>query len=159
MHKSVEAGRQSDSLATCLFMPHVPHATCCKRADTHIHTRQARLLDSCLTKCLVDFWKICTTRRQLAPWQAARLAAVACTPPLPPCTCPCPALSLKKCTKWRALSARQPRRASELIHFASGTRQSHICGRQTRLSSFSLHSTPPLPACPLLCGSGGTHNA
>lgn len=41
------------------------------------------------------------------------------------------------------------RRASELIHFASGTRQSHICGRQTRLSSFSLHRHPP-PASPCL---------
>lgn len=39
------------------------------------------------------------------------------------------------------------RRASELIHFASGTRQSHICGRQTRLSSFSLHRRP-LPSPP-----------
>lgn len=62
---------------------------------------QARLLDSCLTKCLVDFWKICTTRRQLAPWQAGSQAC------LLPCTCHCPALSLKKCTKWCALSARQ----------------------------------------------------
>lgn len=134
-------------------MPHVPHATCCKRADT------ARLLDSCLTKCLVDFCKICTTRRQLAPWQAAWLASAAPSPAT--------AVSLKKCTKWRALSARQPRRASELIHFGSGTRQSHICGRQTRLSSFSVHPRPsplplplPLPcSTALLCGSGGTHNA
>lgn len=149
MHKSVEAGRQSDSLATCLFMPHVPHATCCKRADTHT----ACLLDSCLTKCLVDFWKICTTRRQLAPWQAGSQAC------LPPCTCPCPALSLKKCTKWRALSARQlvVPLSSFILPVEQGNRI-FVAGKRD-CQVFHCTGTPLPPCLPLLCGSGGTHNA
>lgn len=138
-------------MATCLFMPHVPHATCCKRADTHT----ARLLDSCLTKCLVDFWKICTTWRQLAPWQAGRqagwlasAASLFCT--LPPCSCPC--CAPEKVHKMARSVSSSACRASELIHFGSGTRQSHICGRQTRLSSFSVrprHSAP-LPSATAL---------
>lgn len=61
---------------------------------------------------------------------------------------PLPRAEPEKVHKMARSVSSSARRASELIHFASGTRQSHICGRQTRLSSFSLHSPPPpcLPA-------------
>lgn len=76
----------------------------------------------------------------------------------PPLHLPLPRAEPEKVHKMVRSVSSSARRASELIHFASGTRQSHICGRQTRLSSFSLRSPLP-PPLSLFCGSGGTHNA
>lgn len=153
MHKSVEAGRQSDSLATCLFMPHVPHATCCKRADTHTRFSLARFMfNEMFGRFLENLHYTATTGPVAGRQPGLPLLPVHLLSPLP-LHLPVP----EKVHKMARSVSSSARRASELIHFASGTRQSHICGRQTRLSSFSLHRRP-LPF-PLFCGSGGTHNA
>lgn len=103
MHKSVEAGRQSDSLATCLFMPHVPHATCCKRADTHTAGSLARFMfNEMFGRFLENLHYTATTGPVAGRQPGLPLLPVHLLPPSP-CTCLC----LKKCTKWRALSARQ----------------------------------------------------
>lgn len=158
MHKSgsqagKQLGRQLGRHGTHACSCHMPHATCCRHGALSCPPSFSLSLSMpCLTKCLVDFWKICTTRRQQALWQDTPSCPLSRSPSLWKNVA-------KKCTKWRALwqlvRARRAwsRARTELIHFGSGTRQSHICGQQTRLSSFpcalpSYMPFHPLPCCP-----------
>lgn len=154
-------------MATCLFMPHVPHATCCKRADTHTHGSLARFMfNEMFGRFLENLHYTATTGPV-----AGRLAGLPLLPlssaPFPPVAAP--AVRLKKCTKWRALSARQlvVPLSSFILAVEQGNRIFVAGKRDCQVFQCALatvhHPPTPLCHCPALqpcpVAKGGTHNA
>lgn len=159
--QSRRAGSQTAWPHACsCHMCRMPHAA---SAQTHTHTHTAdslaRFMFNEMFGRFLENLHYTATTGPVAGSQACRCCLF---PLLPLCTCPCPALSLKKCTKWRALSARQL--VVPLSSFILPVEQGNRIFVAGKRDCQVFHCTGPLflpytAPLPLFCGSGGTHNA